>query len=278
MKIDRHQLVAESNDFDIAIEETPNTSGSFSDDLPDTIVIHYTGGASLDSTVSWLKNPAAKASAHLVVGKSGKIVQLAAFKEKTWHAGESAWKGREWLNHFSIGIEIDNAGLLEQRADGYYTSFSRKIKNDQVVLATHKHQSLVRGWEAYTEEQLNSVEAICIELIASYPIVEILGHDDISPRRKVDPGPAFPLISLKDKVLLGRGDVPVPESTADNKIGIVNADFLNIRTNPSFQALKVTEPLAKGTKVIVQESVGDWSRVKVDLEGWVSKKWIKIIE
>ncbi len=278
MKIDKHQLVAESNDFDIKMEETPNVSGDFPDGLPDTIVIHYTGGASLNSSVSWLKNPAAKASAHLVIGKKGEIVQLAPFNVKTWHAGESNWHGREWLNHFSIGIEIDNAGLLEKRVDGYYTGSGKKINDSKVVLASHKHQNEIKGWEAYTEEQINTVEAICVELVASYSIVEIVGHDDISPRRKIDPGPAFPLKSLRDKVLLGRGDVSAPQSTSENKIGIVTADYLNIRINPSLQSLKVTEPLSKSTTVIVQETLGEWSRVKVDIEGWVSNKWLQIIE
>jgi N-acetylmuramoyl-L-alanine amidase len=280
MKIEQHQLVAGSNDFDITIDNTPNVSREFSFGLPDTIIIHYTGGASLSSSVSWLKNPAAKASAHLVVGKKGEVVQLAPFNIKTWHAGESTWKNRSWLNNYSIGIEIDNAGALEQRVDGYYTNYGKKITDKNVVLASHKHQDVVRGWEAYTDKQLDAVQAICIELIAEYPIIEILGHEDISPGRKIDPGPAFPLKGLRDKVLLGRSDHPVSESTIANNIGfgIVTADYLNIRTNPSLDSLKVTNPLAKGTKVVLQETVGNWSRVRVDIEGWVNKDWLKIIE
>lgn len=278
MKITKHKLVAESGDVDISFDKTPNVSGEFLSGYPDTIIIHYTAGASLDSSVSWLKNPAAKASAHLVVGKKGKIVQLVPFNTKSWHAGASEWKGRKWLNNFSIGIEIDNAGLLEKRLDGYYTNFGKKINNDQVLLASHKHQNEVKGWETFTEEQLISVEEICIELISTYAIKEILGHDDVAPDRKVDPGPAFPMQSLKEKILIGRNDEAVVDTLSENKVGIVAADFLNIRTRPSIQAMKASQPLSKGTKVILQETKGDWSRVKVDIDGWVSNKWLSLLE
>ena len=91
--------------------ETPNHSGRFAGDLPDTVVIHYTAGASLKSSASWLTDHRSNASAHLVIGKSGEMIQLAPFNIRTWHAGKSYWKGRNNLNNYSIGIELDNAGI-----------------------------------------------------------------------------------------------------------------------------------------------------------------------
>ncbi|MBX2842249.1 MAG: N-acetylmuramoyl-L-alanine amidase [Flammeovirgaceae bacterium] len=276
MKITNHKLAAEAKDFDISFEKTPNVSGEFKDGFPNTIILHYTAGASLESSVVWLKNPKAKASAHLVVCKTGKIVQLAPFNIRTWHAGKSEWKGRKRLNNSSIGIEIDNAGLLEKRVDGYYTNFGKKVADKDIVLAKHKHQEEVKAWEAFTPEQVAAVEMICFVLMQQYNIKEILGHEDISPRRKIDPGPAFPLQNFREKILFGRGDDEVGEKlVAEGKIGVVTADLLNIRTNPTLDAAKAGEPLGKGTKVIVEKTVGEWSFVKVELAGWVSNKWIK---
>ncbi|MEM9685410.1 MAG: N-acetylmuramoyl-L-alanine amidase [Bacteroidota bacterium] len=202
--IENHKLVSTSGDLDISYETTPNHSGAFQSGLPDTIIVHYTAGSSLESSVNWLKNPKAKVSAHLVVGKSGAVVQLVPFNTIAWHAGNSEWNGRTGLNSYSIGIEMDNAGLLEKQADGYYTYFGKRIPEDQVMLATHKHSSEEAPWEVYTEAQLAVVSDICIALKEDYNIVELLGHDDIAPERKLDPGPAFPLQQLRGKVLLGR--------------------------------------------------------------------------
>ncbi len=279
MKIENFKLIRENGDAVIDFKDTPNHSGNYEVGLPDTIVIHYTGGASLDSSVSWLTNTAARASAHFVIGKDGKIVQLAPLNVVTWHAGESEWKNRKWLNRYSIGIEIDNAGLLERRAAGFFTSFNKRIDDDKVVLAIHKNGHVEQGWEAFTPEQINTVEALCMLLIKLYSIKDIVGHDDIAPTRKVDPGPAFPLKKMCDRILLGRKDAEeneIPETEEPNlQKGIVTADLLNIRANPSAASLKVSEPLPRGTKVKILEKQGDWYKVSVDLKGWVSAKWVR---
>ena len=116
MDIKDNWFVASDKDA-VEIKKSPNHSGKFRNNLPDTIVLHYTAGASVNSCVNWLCNPAAKASAHLIVGKNGEVVQLVGFDTVAWHAGKSEWKGRKNLNQFSIGIELDNAGLLEKCAD-----------------------------------------------------------------------------------------------------------------------------------------------------------------
>lgn len=204
MKIENHILTAEKNDMEVSFEETPNHSGEFNADLPDTLVIHYTAGRSLESSANWLKDDRASASAHLVIGKSGKVIQLVPFNKIAWHAGISKWKGRTGLNHFSIGIELDNVGKLEKRADGYYTSWGTRVKDENVVMATHKAETDEKGWEAYTEKQLEVLEQVCMLLKEKYAIREIVGHEDISPGRKTDPGPAFPMKPMVDKMMNGR--------------------------------------------------------------------------
>jgi N-acetylmuramoyl-L-alanine amidase len=279
MKIENHKMISEQGDFEIGFKETPNRSGNFKDGLPDTIVLHYTGGSSIDSSIGWLTNANAKASAHFVVGKDGKIVQLAPLNTITWHAGISQWKNRNSLNNYSIGIEIDNAGLLEKRANGYATYFNKRIDDEQVVLAKHKNKDKEEAWEAYTTQQIQAVESLCSALVERYNIKEIVGHDDISPGRKVDPGPAFPLIKIRDKILFGRKD---DEDTGESNVeslkpdyGSVTAKLLNIRSLPNEQAPTVSAPLPLGTKVKILEKQGQWYKVSVQTEGWVSAGFIK---
>ncbi|MEM9686706.1 MAG: N-acetylmuramoyl-L-alanine amidase [Bacteroidota bacterium] len=273
--IEDQKLVSTPDGPEISFEESPNQSGIFKDGLPDTIIIHYTAGSSMASSVNWLKNPKAKASAHLVIGKSGKIVQLAPFNTITWHAGRSKWNKRRGLNKYSIGIELDNAGALEKRADGYYTHFGEPVGDDRVVLARHKHEQQESAWEAYTEVQLRVVTEVCMVLREQYNIKELLGHDDISPKRKRDPGPAFPLEQFREKVLLGRR--AAQESQVDTEVsgGIVLAEYLNIRSRPGIHSIRVSEPLPKGTTLKIVEQKGQWSYVKAEIEGWVNTKWLK---
>lgn len=275
MKIKTHKLT--SNETKVSFKESPNHSGQFKQGLPDTIVIHYTAGSSLKSSANWLVKPKAKASAHVIVGKTGEVIQLVPFNMIAWHAGTSKWKERSGLNKFSIGIEIDNAGILEKRVDGYYTWFGKKIDDAQVILAKHKNKDGEKAWEAYTEKQIEAVENLCLCLKEEYNITEIVGHDDIAPKRKLDPGPAFPMQSVKDKILYGRKDDSLDEDISEisDISAIVLADYLNIRNKPSPDASTVTQPLPKGTKLKVLETKGNWSKVKVDIEGWVSNRYLK---
>ena len=80
---------------------------------PDMIVLHYTAGVSAASSADYLVRPEVKASAHLVIGRDGRIFQLVPFHVEAWHAGRSRYTGREGLNRFSIGIELDNLGRLQ---------------------------------------------------------------------------------------------------------------------------------------------------------------------
>lgn len=198
MQIRNHRL-EDGEGNPVKYQETPNKSGGTI--TPRYVIIHYTAGASLGSSVNWLTNPAAKASAHLVVGRDGDVVQLARFNRKTWHAGRSRWGDVIGLNSHSIGIELDNAGVLTQRADGsWVTSFGRTIASEEVVVARHKNApegSSERGWHAYTEDQLDTLKDILAAISQKYEIEEILGHDDIAPERKSDPGPAFPMTSVQ---------------------------------------------------------------------------------
>jgi len=185
----------------VVYRESPNHGGSFGPGLPDTIIIHFTAGESAQASVDWLCNPKSKASAHLVIGRDGSITQLVPFDRIAWHAGKSAYQERVGFNKYAIGIEIDNAGRLRKSGSQYTAWFGKAYPEEEVVEAVHRNESQTSYWHRYTNEQIAIVRDICSLLVDTYPISSILGHEEIAPGRKVDPGPAFPLDELREVVL-----------------------------------------------------------------------------
>lgn len=178
---------------DVLYAPSPNIGGTIK---PTLLVMHYTGSSSMAGAVSWLRNPAAKASAHVVIGRNGEIQQLVPFNVKAWHAGVSRWHGVANCNDYSIGIELVNAGLLTTRSDGTYAEAlsGHTVAKTDVVLAAHATTpNVIRPWHSYTEKQLAAATAVAAAICAEYKIKTIVGHSDIAPVRKVDPGPAFPM-------------------------------------------------------------------------------------
>jgi N-acetylmuramoyl-L-alanine amidase len=209
MNIQNHKLIGEK----VSFSASPNLGGHFAKGLPDTVVIHYTAGASLESSVTSLSTPASKASAHIVVGRDGTIVQLVPFDVIAWHAGASSLGNRTGLNKYSIGIEIDNAGRLTQTAAGdFLTWFGKRIAREDAVPGVHRNESHPSWWHVFTEKQIERVNEAVTLLIETYPITIVVGHEEIAPGRKSDPGPAFPLDRLRDRWLGGgrKEDAPSP--------------------------------------------------------------------
>lgn len=128
----------------------------------DMIVLHYTGMQDAAAALDRLCDPAAKVSAHYLVEEDGTIWALVPEARRAWHAGVSCWAGRGELNSVSIGIEIVNPG----------------------------HQW---GYRPFPEEQMQAVEHLCRDILARRTISaqRIVGHSDIAPERKTDPGELF---------------------------------------------------------------------------------------
>ena len=270
MKIRNHKIQG------VPFRESPNHGDVFDPGLPDTIIIHYTAGASAESSIETLCDPRAKASAHIVVARDGTITQLVPFNVIAWHAGKSSYDGRVGFNRYSIGIEIDNAGRLTKSGNKYYAWFGKAYPEEEVIAAVHRNETELAYWHRYSEEQIQAVFEICSELVDVYKIKMILGHEEISPGRKVDPGPAFPLDKLRERILMRdrymEDEIAVPLL---RNVGMVQASKLNIRSEPLLSASTVAPPLLKGTIVnILQEKLG-WYEVKVETRGWVKKEFIK---
>jgi N-acetylmuramoyl-L-alanine amidase len=272
MKISNHRFAEE----EVTFNKTPNQGGTFDAGLPDTIIIHYTAGSSAESSVNALCDKRNKASAHLVVGRDGSVTQLVPFNKIAWHAGKSAYGGRTGFNKYSIGIEIDNAGRLTKSSGQYLAWFGRAYPESEVIEAVHRNESEPHYWHRYTEEQISRVNDICVDLVEAYKISSILGHEEISPRRKTDPGPAFPLDQLRERVLYReRSDEGPEESATLEDLGMVTASRLNIRSSPMKSASTVAPPLPQGTMVNILQENGGWYEVQVRTRGWVKKEYIK---
>ena len=218
----------------VSFVETPNKGGDLA---PRHLVFHYTAGKSAASSIRWLTNPESKASAHLVLARDGTITQLAPFDVKTWHAGLSHWDGLSGLNSSSIGIEMDNAGPLKKVGDKYQAWFGTLYTEDEVVLAKHKLDDESRWWHAYTEVQIQKALELAQLLVRHYDLKDVVGHDDIAPDRKRDPGPAFPLENVP-ALVLGREE-------EEREHYEVMASTLNIGSGPGVEFPPVSD-LLKG--------------------------------
>ena len=127
------------------------------------IIIHYTNLPSTQASLKHLLNKRNKVSAHYLLDQKGKIYSLVNEKDIAWHAGISSWKADKLLNKKSIGIELQNTGTAG-------------------------------NYEKFPNQQISQLEKLILELQNKYNIsnANILGHSDISPDRKIDPGPKFP--------------------------------------------------------------------------------------
>jgi N-acetylmuramoyl-L-alanine amidase len=254
---------------DVSYRQTPNVGGAM---RPRFVLLHYTAGRNLDSSVESLctKKPQGNASSHLVLGRDGRIVQLAAFNAVTWHAGASQWNGIDGLNHHAIGIEMDNAGLLHLEGERYVSWFGKSYPEDEVHIAEHRHGGGLRPWHGFTEVQIARALELCELLVAHYGLEDVLGHEDVARGRKVDPGPAFPLAAVRGRAV-GRGADVMPRL-------VVNATSLNIRSGPGAEYAKVAPALKRGAELVLLEPQDRWSLVAVvggtDLEGWVCNDFV----
>jgi len=175
-----------------------NADGTETELFPRLLVVHFTAGV---SSLGWLTSPLSKASAHLLITRCGQIIQMVPFNRCAWHAGsKSVWKGRVNCNLFSIGFEMENLGKMHRDAGGKWVSWQGVPAPDsEVVEAVHKNEHEMAGWHKYTPDQIDAVTQAAKAVVAAYGL-EIVGHEDVLPEVKVDPGPAFDMEALRKAV------------------------------------------------------------------------------
>jgi N-acetyl-anhydromuramyl-L-alanine amidase AmpD len=154
----------------------------------DKLVMHYTA-VDAPTSFQFLTTPRG-VSAHYLVYENGEIMQLVAEENIAWHAGISAWKGVPSVNKYSIGIEIVNTGINEQ----------------------------TNQCTPFTEVQIKAVEVLSLDILNRHKAItptNVVGHSDVGPTRKIDPGHCFPWKQLAEK---GIGVFPNIELPSENKV------------------------------------------------------------
>ncbi|GAA0547128.1 N-acetylmuramoyl-L-alanine amidase [Rhizomicrobium palustre] len=133
----------------------------------DILVLHYTGMETADAALARLCDPEAQVSAHYTIDRTGRIYAHVPEERRAWHAGLSYWAGERNINGRSIGIELVNPG----------------------------HEF---GYEPFPEPQILSLIGLAKEILSRHPIPphRVLGHSDVAPARKIDPGELFPWARL----------------------------------------------------------------------------------
>ena len=166
---------------------------------PRWVVTHDTAGR-LDpfSSVNWFASKECKTSAHFVVERDGTITQMVPTNKRAYHAGVSHWKGVSGLNSCSVGIEIVNPGKMDEHGRAWFGDCCQP--SEIAKKGTPQHGQ--GYWLPYTAEQIKSVTAICRALVEEYPDCnEVVTHWEISPKRKIDTNPLFPLDEVRRAVL-----------------------------------------------------------------------------
>ncbi|TDQ83951.1 N-acetylmuramoyl-L-alanine amidase [Dongia mobilis] len=146
----------------------------------DILLLHYTGMKTGEEAIQRLRDPAAKVSAHYVVEEDGRIFHLVAEERRAWHAGVSAWRGHTNTNARSIGIEVVNPG----------------------------HEW---GYRLFPPAQMQAVLALSRAILSRHriPPRNVIGHSDVAPARKEDPGELF---DWRGMAAAGVGLWPVPRA------------------------------------------------------------------
>lgn len=175
---------------------------------PKIIILHDTAGrVEKGSSVNWFKSEDCSTSAHVVVERDGSVVQMVDFNKRAFHAGASEWKGFDNCNAFSIGIEIVNPGKLDKDGRAWFHK-----KTEKGFTGTKRAKTVAHGdgwWLDYTPEQIEAVTNLCKALVARYPEIEdITTHWAVSPKRKIDTCPLFPLDDVRLEVFTVRGVEP----------------------------------------------------------------------
>ncbi len=135
----------------------------------DMLVLHYTGMQNAEAAIDRLCDPDAQVSAHYLIDEDGTILQLVEEGYRAWHAGESCWRGHRDINARSIGIELVNPG----------------------------HEF---GYRPFFESQMRRLETVALDIVRRHqiPARNVVGHSDIAPRRKEDPGELFDWFRIFD--------------------------------------------------------------------------------
>lgn len=167
---------------------SPNCGARRNGLTPSLIVLHYTAMGSADAAIARLCDPKAEVSAHYVISRAGEITQLVSENMRAWHAGAGEWAGQDDINSRSIGIELDNDGV-----------------------------------SPFSEPLMRALEHLARDIMKRHniPPAGVIGHSDMAPGRKQDPGARFDWLRLERQGLAApraKGKAPENPDTAQFRV------------------------------------------------------------
>jgi N-acetylmuramoyl-L-alanine amidase len=228
------------------------------------IIIHFTTGTRIESTIAYFRTESAGVSAHLLIARDGRVVQFLPFNRIAYHAGYSWWERDTNLNRYSIGIELDNAGTVAG-TPGNWVRKDRRIPDEDVELKRYWRDMSPepKAWQKFTPIQLDVLEKILHALAAHYggpDHLEILGHDEVNLANRVDPGPLFPMEDMRERVLGRRQPSFLVFHLAKEGARLYTNESNNV---PDPKLLQSAVSLPRGAEVLVQRVEERWSLVTV---------------
>lgn len=170
----------------------------------DMLVIHYTGMVPDAKALDWMCDPASQVSAHYFIDEAGSVCRLVAEERRAWHAGVSAWRGAVDINSRSIGIELSNPG----------------------------HDF---GYRDFSQPQIDALTTIAQDIVDRHPIppCNVVGHSDIAPGRKIDPGERFPWQRLAETGIGLWPEAGGESATADINAMLIAYGYDNANNAPA---------------------------------------------
>ncbi|WP_430732511.1 N-acetylmuramoyl-L-alanine amidase [Altererythrobacter arenosus] len=142
------------------------------------VVLHYTEMKPVETAIEKMCDPESKVSAHYCITEEGEVIRLVPEEKRAWHAGVSYWRGHKDVNSASIGIELDHPG----------------------------HEL---GYREFSDAQFEALVPLLARMVEAHdiPRANVVGHSDVAPARKIDPGELFPWERLADYGLC----LPIPK-------------------------------------------------------------------
>lgn len=189
----------------LPIRDLPSPNWDERDGAPiDMLILHYTGMQTAQAAIDRLRDPAAQVSSHYVVDEYGSVIRLVPEDKRAWHAGISHWRGHAALNARSIGIEIVNPG----------------------------HEW---GYRDFPVLQMAAVCDLCLGILSRHPIPprNVVGHSDVAPDRKQDPGERFDWRAL-----------------AENGVGLFPFDAPDLGTGGPVRDVRTLRPVREALREI----------------------------
>ena len=269
MLIKEDHLLYFDEDTPVEFDPSPNFTGNIETNQRQGkhyLIMHYTAGSNIEGAIEELKREDdSPVSAHLVIGRDGRIVQLVPFNRVAYHAGYAHWETTQWLNYHSIGIELDNDGFLipdgelwkNPKVDIHYI-------REEVHFEKCWKPKWYEHWLKYPQVQLDAALEVSKVLVATYGLIDILGHEDIHPEKQ-DPGPAFPMADFR-RTLFGVEAASFKPHEVTRTVTVykdVDKDNFKQGVPPVLPQLHELGRLPKGIPVKKMRTKDPWTRITV---------------